>query len=86
VAGLEHLDRVRLQHVEKCGCVDRSVNDGLAGWVGSRLDVREEESQRMRRLGGEDREQRDEMGCLVVGEVCEDEGFGVVLVYSAGCQ
>lgn len=36
----------------------------------------------MSRLRGEDREQRNKLRCLVVGQIREDEGFGVVLVDS----
>jgi hypothetical protein len=36
----------------------------------------------MSRLSGENGKQCDKLRCLVVGEICEDEGFGVVLVNS----
>lgn len=48
------------------------------------MDVGEEESQSVAGLGGEDGEEGNKVRRLVVGQVCEDEGLGVVLVDS-GC-
>lgn len=82
VAGVEDADNVRLEGIEKLGCVDRCVDNRLSRWVCFGLDVWEEESQRMSRLCGEDREERNELRCLVVGQICEDERLRVVLVDS----
>ena len=90
MASFEDADDIRLEGIEEFGRVDGRVDDGLSRWGCLRLDVWKEESQGVSWLGGEDREQCDKLGGLVVGKVCEDEGFGVVLVdsvrLSAGTQ
>lgn len=82
VTSFQHADDVRLESVEELRCVDGGVHNRLSRWVGLGLDVWEEEAQRVSWLGREDREQGDELRGLVVGEICEDEGIGVVLVDS----
>lgn len=82
MAGFEDADNVRLEGVEELGRVDGCVYDCLPRRARFRLDVGEEEPQRVSWLSGEDREQRSKLRCLVVWQICEDEDFGVVFMDS----
>jgi hypothetical protein len=67
VPGLHHLDRVRLQRIEKGRRIDRRVYDGPSRRACRRLDVRVEKAQRGRRLCGEDGEEGEELRSVVIG-------------------
>lgn len=79
----EDADNVRLEGIEEVGRVDGRVDDCLSGRGRLGLNVGEEEAQGMAGLGGQDGEQGDKLRRLVVGQVCQDERLGVVLVDSA---
>lgn len=92
VASLHDPDGMRLERIEKGRRVHCCVHDGSAGRICRRLDVWVEESQRRRRLGGEDGEEGEELRRVVVGEEGQGEALGVVLVDAAtlvsasGCE
>jgi hypothetical protein len=82
VPGLHHLDRVRLERIEKRRRVDRRVYDCPSRRICRRLNVWVEEAERGWRLCGEDGEEGEELRSVVVWQVGQCEAFRVVLVYS----
>jgi len=83
MASLYHPGNIRLVGLEKLWSIDGRVGDGPLRDIGRCLDVWEQEAYGVGWGGGQYGEKRNELGRIVVRQIGEDKGFGIVLVDSA---
>lgn len=80
MACLHYFGNICVISLEELGRIDGCVGNGPLRYIGGGLDVGEEEADGVRWLRGQDGQQSEELGRVMVRQVSEDEAFGVVFM------